>query len=164
MHCVKCGRALAQEAKFCGVCGQPVVGERPAQPSKQPSGRTSQAGCAVAVLGLVLALAFCTGSDEAGEPASNEARVVDLKACEAVLTAARSLELIKDQPAKTRVDVEDALWSRLSAKEKLSIAAAVDCIAYGQRKPSLSDAPAVVYGFRSGKRLAMVVDGVPRLE
>ena len=90
MHCVKCGRALAQEAKFCGVCGQPVVGERPAQPSKQPSGRTSQAGCAVAVLGLVLALAFCTGSDEAGEPASNEARVVDLKACEAVLTAARS--------------------------------------------------------------------------
>jgi hypothetical protein len=61
--------------------------------------------------------------------------------------------LVRERPSPERVNVEDRLWAAFPATAKRGLAMAVRCSATRGAPQQLDYG--VVYGYRSGKRLAM---------
>lgn len=100
-----------------------------------------------------LLIAGCGREDPA--PVAKVA-AIDPRPCDAGLSALVETGLIKDRPASNRVDVEEVNWAAMPAKQKRTVAAAVRCsFLRGDIGRTDFDSFAVVYGYRSGKRLAM---------
>lgn len=163
MHCSKCGVQIPDGAKFCPGCGFPNNGGGP-PPASKPSAKNI--GCAIAALivGLAVIVPMVDGD---GGPSGGTSDAVALspeeiaaaeirgKACDQSLEGLRGTGLVRDRPAANRIDVEEYNWASLPAKDKRLVAAAVRCAMLKGRESEKLDDYAVVYGYRSGKRLAM---------
>lgn len=74
----------------------------------------------------------------------------------AIVQAARS-GLVRERPAANRVNVDDGKWRLLPASEKAALLALVACDAFGLAPGELAFSQhTVAYGWRSGKRVAML--------
>ena len=163
MHCTKCGATLVAGAKYCGACGEVAV---VSGSSKTAPPRIDQVkGCAVllliaGVIALVLSSADSDSDPAAVAAAAKEvaAKTIDPRICDDAIAGLEATGLIKERPAPNRVNVEDALWAAMPATEKRLVAQAVRC-SLTRGKPSVGfDDYSVVYGYRSGQRLAQAVN------
>ncbi|MFL6729533.1 MAG: hypothetical protein ACJ8E3_09325 [Sphingomicrobium sp.] len=99
---------------------------------------------------LLLAIPACSNSDQ---PTSDQATTTDPKPCDDLIEQAENDGLVKQRPSPDRVNVEDRLWAQFPATSKEGLAMAVRCSATRGAPDELDYG--VVYGYRSGKRLAM---------
>lgn len=152
MNCTQCGAPLERDAKFCGRCGKAVAGGTAAMDPKKAQGL----GC-LGVIGAVALIAiFQNDGSPSAESKEVKAAAIDPAPCEKALGGLEQAGLIKDRPDANRVDVEEDLWAVLPAKQKRLAAAAVRCsFLKGDIGRTDFNSYAVVYGYRSGKRLAM---------
>jgi hypothetical protein len=152
MHCTNCGTEVPSDARYCPGCGRssPLSGG-PA------GGKPKLSGCGMIALVagalLVAAMIFGGGKKEAAAVDPTVA-AAQAKACDDILNDLVRKGAIKTRPAANRIDVQDRDWAMLPADQKKMIAAGVRCAAGGVG----SDDYGVVYGYRSGKRLAMATN------
>ncbi|MBB5684323.1 hypothetical protein [Sphingobium boeckii] len=127
-------------------------------------------GCGLALFaGVAVAFSQCSSdapkpSDpamSAKPPVDRAATEAQFKKCEAAIVEGKKIGLIRQTPSPQRVNVEDRAWALLPADAKKGLALTVGCIANGGLPFSHFDMmdldsykSAVVYGYRSGKRLA----------
>lgn len=148
MNCTQCGGPLERDAKFCGRCGTAVGGKGKPLDAKQ----TAQGWGCLALIGAVVAVLIF--QDDSPAPDKPKVAAVDPAPCDKLIEQAEAAGLVRDRPAANRVDVEDQLWAEMPAQSKRGLALAVRCsFTRGQPRDDL-DSYAVVYGYRSGKRLA----------
>jgi hypothetical protein len=125
-------------------------------------------GALIVIVVLIYAAGKCAGSGSQDAASSTgtappavmsaeDEKAADArgKACEKALGDLAANGLIRDRPEANRADVEEATWDMLPAKEKRMVAAGVRCAFLRGRESDKFDDYAVVYGYRSGKRLAM---------
>lgn len=95
MHCVNCGAALADDAKFCGSCGTPVGAVAGAAPDPgAPTTKTSGKGkkllwIIIGIFAVIFLLARCGGSDVADTNSASD------PAPEAAATPVTAVELFR---------------------------------------------------------------------
>jgi hypothetical protein len=78
-----------------------------------------------------------------------------LATCQALLDTSAQEGLIRARPSAARINVDDRLWSEISADSKRGVLQAVACTSF--HTLTLRDEQYVTaYGHRSGKRLAML--------
>lgn len=106
-------------------------------------------GILAAAVGLLVAIDAWRGDTGQQEVAAAVSPAEKQVACAVAISAAQDAGLVRDRPKKNRIDVEEAAWSALPAGEKRSLASAVQCFAAPDHDYG------VVYGYRSGERLAM---------
>lgn len=121
------------------------------------------------VLGALDPTRSAPGSDDAAAIASAAVAEAAAEAAPAVVDATtraecrdtvRQLEragLIKGRPRAGRIDVDDRLWAEMPAQMKSRALQAVSCDVQGRFIPAGFDDEAIAaYGWRSGKRLALL--------
>lgn len=82
--------------------------------------------------------------------------------CAGVISRGISIGLIRARPAANRIDVEDAVWAAMAADVKRIVAIAVLCDM--QATGAGVERFSVVYGYRSGRRLALADQNGATLE
>ncbi len=90
-------------------------------------------------------------------PAADPRPALDPAQCQSLIERAAKDGIVRAMPDGNRIDVEDRLWAMLPARDKKALASAVACRAFDGRALDQLNAGqyAVVYGYRSGKRVAM---------
>jgi hypothetical protein len=78
--------------------------------------------------------------------------------CNALLRDGEKVGLVRDRPAANRVDVDELVWASLPAKAKEGIVGAVWCSSLGGL-PAPDNSFGVVYGYHTGKELAVMSEG-----
>lgn len=111
------------------------------------------------MFGLVLGMALL--SCDQPPPATPETAAIvptqDPAKCDKAVALAVQYRVIRDRPTANRIDVDDALWAQAPAKTKRLTLAAALCSALRGRASMNGDFVAA-YGYRSGKRLAMITN------
>jgi hypothetical protein len=101
-----------------------------------------------------LTIAYCASQPDSRSPSQQAIQAVaDPKACDDLIDQGEKAGLIKERPSAERINVEDRLWAQFPASSKRGLAMAVRCSAKSGAPGELDYG--VVYGYRSGKRLAM---------
>lgn len=179
MHCNQCGAGVPADSKFCPGCGRPLGSVQPSR-RQETEPHTRQLFIFLAIIFglLILASAAGTLSDEdnsttvgnettstfAGVQPGDAATEARGKACDDAIDNLRTTGLVKDRPSPNRVDVEELNWAALAAKDKRLVAAGVRCSFLKGRESDRTEDYGVVYGYRSGKRLAMATSTGVELE
>lgn len=86
------------------------------------------------------------------EPAISDA---DREKCREAIGLAERRGLIMSRPQGDRLDVDERVWAELPAESKRLLMQAVACDVWGHAMPPNLESVAV-YGYRSGKRLALL--------
>ena len=121
--------------------------------TEAPQRKIGAAGWIVlAIVALLVWVAFANGGGEQ----KAKAAAVDPAPCDRLISDMEQAGLVKGRPSPNRVDVEDLSWAALPADSKRALALAVRCsfLRGDIGRDDFNDF-AVVYGYRSGKRLAM---------
>jgi hypothetical protein len=106
----------------------------------------------VLILAFVLILSV-ERPDNSFRDLSPTASSGDRKACEALVKKAGEERLVRRRPSPNRIDVDERMWAELPPQSKSILVLAVRCAA---QRGSPGEFPyGVVYGFRSGRRLAL---------
>jgi predicted RNA-binding Zn-ribbon protein involved in translation (DUF1610 family) len=172
MHCTECGTAVPDGAKFCPGCGASTVA-RPHGKRKLTDGELRSGCAALGVIGfLIFAATQCSDNgpgpsnvqQAALSPAEQKAASEKGAACEKALSGLEKTGLIKDRPEPNRIDVDEVNWALMPARDKRLVAAGVRCSFLNGRESDAFDDYAVVYGYRTGKRLAMATANGVELE
>lgn len=116
----------------------------------------------VIVAVAVGALYWCSTQDPTSSPTKPAVELVDTEtraSCAQAIDQATKDGIVRQRPAPNRVNVEDAVWQLMAADDKRALLSLVACDAFGKREGDLDLSEYVVaYGFRSGKRLAMLTE------
>jgi hypothetical protein len=150
--CKGCAELIQDAATICRFCG-----------TEQRSPRKSL-GCGSATL-IILAAIFAfvyflpeTPDQKAEKSARASAPVNDPVKCERVLSIALKNGTIRQRPEANRVNVDELRWTLMPASEKSVLMQMLLCSAFNGRSMAQVEPMdyVVVYGWRSGKRLALL--------
>lgn len=132
-------------------------------------------GCSVApltailLIGATFAVARCATS--APSPVSDRPTPPSLsletrKGCSAAIAKAQSEGLVRERPNAVRANVDELRWAAIPATEKTALLSLLACDGLGKQaaEMTMSDAVPVVYGYRTGKRLALLSPVGPSFE
>jgi hypothetical protein len=167
--CPRCAETIKFNAVVCRFCGYDYQSPTPGftkSAAPAPAARKTL-GCGSALLIIIFALIMFSAllpSDKSARPVAPVISQLDAKTiqgCETALKTGERSGLIRKRPKATRLDVEDVAWRLSSADDKRALLALLSCSAFGLRADDLSkdlgsDQFVVVYGYRSGRRLAML--------
>lgn len=169
MHCAKCGVAIPEGAAFCPGCGTPQDLAPPLSSNPQivnaPPVDRKPLGClgVGAIVVFVLIIMASIGNRSTGNSSSTALPIeskaatrgdAQLKECARLIKVGQASGVILGRPDGRRIDVDEMMWTALSADAKRGMLAALRCDAYQGQAGALDEA--VAYGYHSGKRLAMI--------
>lgn len=125
--------------------------------------RQNRGGCGGAIILsviVVLAIAMCSPNrDEAPQIAAStsEERIARRAECQEKLDRSMEISSTLRIRGADRIEIDDRLWAEMSADAKRGLAMTWLCVAFDGKRPDELEAMdyVVVYGDRSGQRLAM---------
>lgn len=116
-------------------------------------------GTFAALVILIILLYQCgEASKNANQPAAAAAPANNPANCQKVIDGAQETGLVKEKPSLNRLNVDDLMWAALPAGEKTALAEMLFCTTYDGKSFAQGAAMdyVVIYGYRSGKKLAML--------
>jgi hypothetical protein len=161
-RCPSCERSVRADLSICPHCryrfGWDDL-EKRQQPVRRPRPLVRQSLLTLlAIVGLLALDQIFNTSTPATDPRAIEPAPLtadQVADCRRSLDRATRAGLIRTRPANNRANVEDLAWAILPADEKHGILAALACDAYEGRPLETMDY-VVAYGYRSGRRVAML--------
>jgi hypothetical protein len=153
--CPECAEQIQGSARVCRFCGHRFSEhELASSEAKERADDTRKMiGRALPIALVLLFVWFCSTQRVDAPTTETPVAAVDPKPCNDLIDQATKKGLVRERPAPNRIDVEDRLWSEFPADSKRGLAMAVRCSAANGTPGQLDYG--VVYGYRSGKRLAM---------
>lgn len=153
--CPQCAEQIQSLAKTCRYCGhnfsEADIAAAEAHQQREDTVRIlTKALPVLLVFGFVV---WCSNQPSSLPGTEQVATVTDPKPCNDLIEQAQREGLVRERPAPNRINVDDRRWADFPASSKRGLAMAVRCSAYGGAPAELDYG--VVYGYRSGKRLAM---------
>lgn len=165
--CPRCAEQVKAAAVVCRFCGFNFASQHRTAPKGNgflenfsPSSGTVIRG--LVIIGAVFAASQCFGPTNAPSSVDAPQPVALLDAatrqgCTDALTKAQANGIVKQRPTPNRINVDEVIWSRMTASDKTALLALVACDAYGKRQADLALMEyTVAYGWRSGKRVAQL--------
>lgn len=112
---------------------------------------------AAAGLAVLFGVAAFTGGLDAppASPAGAELAAGEVAKCRAFLATAGETGVIRARPSPERIDVDEALWAQMRAREKDLLLQALACDLWARPMPP-GGAHVVAYGWQGGNRLQML--------
>lgn len=124
--------------------------------------RGGSIGCVFLAIAFLAFVAFSSSSPDsstapgATAPAAQTTLSADAGSqCRDLLQKASSAGVIRERPAPNRINVDEVLWTALSARQKDVTLQAVSCDLWQTAMPSELN-HVVAYGYRSGKRIQIL--------
>lgn len=148
--CLKCAELVQPDATICKHCG-----------FKFPDDARLVRNLLIAAIAIG-GVYWCSTQDPTSGSVSQDPAAVALDAkarasCAQAIDQATKDGIVRQRPAPNRVNVEEAAWQLMPADQKRALLSLVACDAFGKREADLDAAEyAVAYGFRNGRRLAML--------
>lgn len=147
--CPECAELIQPDASKCRYCG-----------AKQGSESASCFGLFLALIVVMGVVGQCGRGEDKPAESKAPAHMLTAKAikeCNDTIALSIKKGLIKRRPDNNRVDVDDVAWELSDANDKKALIGILGCAAFGRKLRDFESLEqyVVVYGARSGKRLAM---------